>query len=239
MGGDEVCIFVEDVFRMYMMYFKEMGWKYEIINFFEGGMKGYKEIFMNVEGVGIYGMFKFELGVYWVQCVLEMELQGCVYILVIIVVVFLEVEEVDFEFDMNDVCKDIFWVFGVGGQYINKIEFVICLMYILIGVVVECQDGCFQYKNFEKVIFVLCLCFYQVELDRVYNECVVQWKIFVLIGDCFVKICIYNYLQGCIIDYCINKIMYNFGVFMNGDIQEMIDVLKMVENVEKMKGEIL
>jgi peptide chain release factor 1 len=31
--------------------------------------------------------------------------------------------------------------------------------------------------------------------------------------------------------------MYNLGPFMNGDIQEMIDALKMAENAEKMKGE--
>jgi peptide chain release factor 1 len=30
--------------------------------------------------------------------------------------------------------------------------------------------------------------------------------------------------------------MYNLGVFMNGDIQEMIDSLKMAENAEKLKG---
>ena len=31
-GGDEACIFVEDIYRMYTMYFKEMGWTYEIVN---------------------------------------------------------------------------------------------------------------------------------------------------------------------------------------------------------------
>ena len=31
--------------------------------------------------------------------------------------------------------------------------------------------------------------------------------------------------------------MYNLGVFMNGDIQEMIDALKMAENAEKLKGD--
>jgi peptide chain release factor 1 len=31
--------------------------------------------------------------------------------------------------------------------------------------------------------------------------------------------------------------MYNLGVFMNGDIQEMLDALKMAENAEKLKGE--
>lgn len=31
-GGDEACIFVEDIFRMYTMFFKEKGWNYEILN---------------------------------------------------------------------------------------------------------------------------------------------------------------------------------------------------------------
>jgi peptide chain release factor 1 len=31
--------------------------------------------------------------------------------------------------------------------------------------------------------------------------------------------------------------MYNLGVFMNGDIQEMLEALKMAENAEKLKGE--
>ena len=43
-GGDEACIFVEDCFRMYTMFFKEQGIKYEVINTNEGGTKGFKEI---------------------------------------------------------------------------------------------------------------------------------------------------------------------------------------------------
>jgi peptide chain release factor 1 len=31
--------------------------------------------------------------------------------------------------------------------------------------------------------------------------------------------------------------MYNLNSFMNGDIQEMIDSLKMAENAEKLKGQ--
>ena len=31
--------------------------------------------------------------------------------------------------------------------------------------------------------------------------------------------------------------MYNLSSFMNGDLQEMIDSLKMAENAEKLRGE--
>ncbi len=37
-------------------------------------------------------------------------------------------------------------------------------------------------------------------------------------------------------DHRINKSIYNLDNFMNGDIQEMIDALKVAENAEKLKG---
>ena len=78
-GGDEACIFVEDIFRMYTMFFKEIGWNYEIINSSEGSVKGYKEISMSIAGDGIYWMLKFESGVHRVQRVPETESQGRVH----------------------------------------------------------------------------------------------------------------------------------------------------------------
>ena len=49
----------------------------------------------------------------------------------------------------------------------------------------------------------------------------------------------YNYPQGRITDHRINKTMYNLSSFLNGDVQEMIDALKMAENAEKLKGQTL
>jgi len=236
-GGDEACIFVEDVFRMYTMYFKEMGWRYDILNSSEGSTKGYKEISMEVEGAGIYGMLKFESGVHRVQRVPETESQGRVHTSAITVAVLPEAEEVDFELDMNDVRKDTFRASGAGGQHINKTESAIRLTHIPTGVVVECQDGRSQHKNLEKAISVLRSRLYQAELDRVHNERAAQRKTLVSTGDRSAKIRTYNYPQGRITDHRINKTMYNLGPFMNGDIQEMIDSLKMAENAEKMKGE--
>jgi len=236
-GGDEACIFVEDVFRMYIMYFKEMGWNYEIINSSEGNVKGYKEISMSIEGAGIYGMLKFESGVHRVQRVPETESQGRVHTSAITVAVLPEAEEVDFQLDMGDVRKDTFRASGAGGQHINKTESAIRLTHIPTGTVVECQDGRSQHKNLAQAINVLRSRLYQAELDRVHNERAAQRKTLVSTGDRSAKIRTYNYPQGRITDHRINKTMYNLSVFMNGDIQEMIDSLKMAENAEKMKGE--
>lgn len=237
-GGDEACIFVEDVLRMYTMFFKEKGWNVEVINTSEGSVKGYKEVSLNISGAGIYGMLKFESGVHRVQRVPETESQGRVHTSAITVAVLPEAEEVDFELDMNDVRKDTFRASGAGGQHINKTESAIRLTHIPTGVVVECQDGRSQHKNLEKAISVLRSRLYQAELDRLHQERAAQRKTLVSTGDRSAKIRTYNYPQGRITDHRINKTMYNLSAFMNGDIQEMIDSLKMAENAEKMKGEL-
>ena len=236
-GGDEACIFVEDCFRMYTLFFKEMGWNYEILNSQEGGTKGIKEISIEIAGDGIYGMLKFESGVHRVQRIPETESQGRVHTSAITVAILPEAEEVDFELDMNDVRKDTFRASGAGGQHINKTESAIRLTHIPTNTVVECQDGRSQHKNLAMAISVLRSRLYQKELDRVHEERAAKRKTLVSTGDRSAKIRTYNYPQGRITDHRINKTIYNLSAFMNGDIKDMIDSLKMAENAERMRGE--
>ncbi|MBW7866912.1 MAG: peptide chain release factor 1 [Brumimicrobium sp.] len=236
-GGDEACIFVEDIYRMYTMFFKEKGWKVDVLNSHEGGTKGFKEIALEIEGDGVYGTLKFESGVHRVQRVPETESQGRVHTSAITVAVLPEAEEVDFKLDMNDVRKDTFRASGAGGQHINKTSSAIRLTHIPSGMVVECQDGRSQHKNLEKAIQVLRSRLYQIELDKAHEERAAQRKTLVSTGDRSAKIRTYNYPQGRITDHRINKTIYNLVNFMNGDIQEMIDALKMAENAEKLKGQ--
>jgi len=78
---------------------------------------------------------------------------------------------------------------------------------------------------------------YQIELDRLHAERSEHRKSLVSTGDRSAKIRTYNYPQGRITDHRINKTMYNLSAFMNGDIQEMIDALKVAENAEKLQSE--
>jgi len=236
-GGDEACIFVEDCFRMYTMFFKERGWSYEVINSNEGTTKGYREISMNIDAPAAYGVLKFESGVHRVQRVPETESQGRVHTSAITVAVLPEAEEVDFELNMSDVRRDTYRASGAGGQHVNKTESAIRLTHIPTGVVAECQDGRSQHKNFEKAISMLRSRLYQIELEKLQSERAEHRKSLVSTGDRSAKIRTYNYPQGRITDHRINKTMYNLSSFMNGDIQEMIDALKMAENAEKLRGQ--
>ena len=76
---------------------------------------------------------------------------------------------------------------------------------------------------------------YDMELSKRHGDIAAKRKTMVSTGDRSAKIRTYNWPQGRITDHRINKTMYNLNNFINGDIDEMIDALKMAENTEKLK----
>ncbi len=236
-GGDEACIFVEDIFRMYALYFKEKAWKYEVIHTTEGGIKGYKEMILEVQGNAVYGTMKFESGVHRVQRIPETESQGRVHTSAITVAVLPEAEEIDVEINLSEVRRDTFRSSGAGGQHVNKTESAIRLTHLPTGIVAECQDGRSQHKNYEKALQVLRTRIYQTVLEKTQKERAAQRKSLVSSGDRSAKIRTYNYPQGRVTDHRINKSIYNLPDYMNGNCQEMIDALKVYENTQKLKAQ--
>ena len=235
-GGDEAAIFAGDLFRMYSKYFERRGWKCEVTSQSEGAAGGFKEIVCKVSGDGVYGVMKYESGVHRVQRVPQTETQGRVHTSAASVAVLPEADEFDIELNMNDIRKDTFCSSGPGGQSVNTTYSAIRLTHIPSGIVVQCQDEKSQLKNFDKALAELRTRLYNMEYEKYLNEISAKRKTMVSTGDRSAKIRTYNYPQSRVTDHRINYTMYNLPVFMDGDIQEVLDQLQVAENAERLKA---
>lgn len=233
-GGDEASIFAGDLFRMYTKYIEDSGWKMEIAAVNEGTSGGFKEISFSVSGTTVYGVMKFESGVHRVQRVPQTESQGRVHTSAASVAVLPEADEVDIQLNMGDVRKDTYRASGAGGQHVNKTESAVRLTHIPTNTVVECQDGRSQHKNYAQALSVLRTKLYEQEFVKIEKERAANRKSQVSTGDRSAKIRTYNYPQGRVTDHRINLTLYNLNNIINGDIQDIIDALKMAENTEKL-----
>lgn len=234
-GGDEASIFAGDLYRMYSKYFEKKGWKHEIMTINEGTSGGFKEISFSVSGEEVFGTLKFESGVHRVQRVPDTESQGRVHTSAASVAVLPEAEDVDIELNTSDIKKDTFRSSGAGGQHVNKTESAVRLTHIPSGIVVECQEGRSQIKNNEIAMKVLRSRLYDKELEKRNAERAEQRKSMVSTGDRSAKIRTYNYPQGRFTDHRINLTLYSLDSIMGGDIDEVIEALKVAENAEKLK----
>ena len=235
-GGDEAAIFAGDLFRMYSKYAEKKGWKMEVTNQSEGAAGGFKEIVCKISGDHVYGTLKYESGVHRVQRVPQTETQGRVHTSAASVAVLPEADEFDIELNMNDIRKDTFCSSGPGGQSVNTTYSAIRLTHIPSGIVVQCQDEKSQLKNFDKALAELRTRLYNMEYEKYLNEISAKRKTMVSTGDRSAKIRTYNYPQSRVTDHRINYTMYNLPVFMDGEIQEIIDQLQVAENAERLKA---
>jgi len=235
-GGDEASIFAGDLYRMYTKYADKKGWRTEIVDFNEGTSGGFKEMIFKITGNDVYGTMKYEAGVHRVQRVPQTETQGRVHTSAATVMVLPEAEEFDVEINPNDIRKDLFMSSGPGGQSVNTTYSAVRLTHIPTGIVAQCQDQKSQHKNYEKALGVLRSRLYEIELKKRQEADAQFRKSMVSSGDRSAKIRTYNYPQGRVTDHRINLTLYDLQNIINGELDKIIDALRLADNTEKLKA---
>lgn len=234
-GGDEASLFAAELYRMYTRYFEVKRWKVEVIDYSESSIPGgLKEAVINVISKGAYGELKYESGVHRVQRVPKTEANGRVHTSAASVAVLPEAEDFDVEINENDLKIDVFRSGGAGGQNVNKVETAIRITHNPTGLVVICQDERSQLKNKLKAMKVLRSRLYEMELEKRAKETSSQRKEMVKTGDRSEKIRTYNFPQNRLTDHRIGLTLYNLTDVMEGDLEEIIEKLKMADRAEKL-----
>ncbi|MCX7797080.1 MAG: peptide chain release factor 1 [Melioribacter sp.] len=234
-GGEEASLFAADLYRMYSRYAEKRGWKKELIDLNDTGLGGIKEVVFSLSGENVYGDMKYESGVHRVQRVPITEASGRIHTSAASVVVLPEVEDVEVEIDPNDLRIDVFRSGGAGGQNVNKVETAIRITHIPTGIVVQCQDERSQLKNRQKAMKVLKARLYDMKIAEQMNEIAAQRKSMVKKGDRSDKIRTYNFPQNRVTDHRIGLTLYNLDSIMDGELDELIEKLKIADRTEKLK----
>lgn len=234
-GGDEAGLFVGDLVRMYLRFIEDRGWSAEWLTATEGSAGGYKEASIEIKGQDVYGTLKYESGVHRVQRVPSTESQGRVHTSAATVAVLPEADELEVDIKDVDIRKDTFRSSGAGGQHVNKTESGVRLTHYPTGIVVECQDGRSQHQNYDRALTVLRARIWDKARNERDKEVAEKRKTIVSTGDRSAKIRTYNFPQGRLTDHRIGLTLYNLPEILNGQIEKILDELRLAENAERMK----
>ncbi len=236
-GGDEAALFAYELMRMYKMYAEKNRWRVEDVDINLTELGGVKEAVFQIYGESVYRKLKYESGVHRVQRVPDTETQGRIHTSTVTVAVLPEVEDVVVEINEKDLKIDTYRSGGAGGQHINKTDSAVRMTHLPTGIVVTCQDERSQIKNREKAMRVLkskLYDYYQSKADKEYAQ---NRKSQVGTGDRSERIRTYNFPQGRVTDHRISMTIYSIDQFMNGDIDSMLEALRIADQTAQLERE--
>ncbi|MBP6324880.1 MAG: peptide chain release factor 1 [Sulfurospirillum sp.] len=235
-GGDEAAIFASDLFKSYLRYAENRGWKVEVVSLSEGVLNGYKEVIALIKGQGAFSRLKYEGGVHRVQRVPLTESQGRVHTSAVTVAVMPEVDDVEIEINANDLKIDVMRSGGNGGQSVNTTDSAVRITHLPTGIVVVNQDGKSQHKNKDAAMKILKAKLYDLELQERNAKESEARKMQVGSGDRSARIRTYNYPQNRITDHRIGLTLYRLDAIMEGGLyDEVIDPIITHYQAELMK----
>lgn len=235
-GGDEAALFAQEIYRMYLRYAEERGWKVDVLDSHPTGIGGMKEIIFAVKGEGVYSRLKFESGVHRVQRVPVTEAGGRIHTSAATVIVMPEADEVEVEINQDDLKIDLFCSSGPGGQSVNTTQSAVRITHLPTGIVVQCQDEKSQHKNRDKAMQVLRARLYdrmQQEQDEKISG---ARRSLVKSGDRSEKFRTYNFPQNRVTTHTIHFTVHNLDAVMEGRLDEIIDQMIALDQAEQLKN---
>jgi peptide chain release factor 1 len=208
----------------------------EPISLSEGSAGGLKEAIFAVRGPDSYGLLRREAGVHRVQRVPATEAQGRIHTSAATVAVLPEAEDVDVVIQPNDLKIDVFRSSGPGGQSVNTTDSAVRITHLPTGLVVSQQDQKSQLQNKLKAMEVLRARL----LDRMIAEQEAarsrDRRAMVGTGDRSAKIRTYNFPQSRVTDHRINLSVYDLPGVMDGDLDELVNALRMASRQEMLSA---
>ena len=141
----------------------------------------------------------------------------------------------DVDIKKADLKVDTFRASGAGGQHVNKTESGVRFTHLPTGFVTESTEARSQIKNREIALQRLYQLIQEKNRNSVQDAMSSQRKTMVGSGDRSEKVRTYNYPQNRLTDHRINLTLYNLEGIMEGNIESIIESLRIHENTEKLR----
>lgn len=218
-GGEEAKIWGQDLLRMYSRFAQIKGFKIETLD----------ENVIKVEGTGAFELFKYEAGVHRVQRTPETEKRGRIHTSTATVSVLPELEDIDLHINPEDITFEAFRSGGHGGQNVNKVSTAVRLIHKPSGIIVTCQTQRFQAQNRELAMEMLRAKLWEAEVEKQHGEISSLKATQVGRGMRAEKIRTYNFPQDRLTDHRINKSWHNLETILEGNFNQVIEDMKVLE----------
>lgn len=215
-GGDEAKIWARELLRMYARFAQMKECKVEQLD----------DSVIKIQGVGAFGLLKYEAGVHRVQRIPQTEKRGRVHTSTATVAVLPELEDIDLYVNPKDLEFEAFRSGGHGGQNVNKVSTAVRIRHKPSGIVVTCQTERSQYQNRENAMSMLRAKLWEREIEQRHGELSELKATQVGRGMRAEKIRTYNFPQNRLTDHRINKSWHNLEQILDGELNKVTDTVK-------------
>ncbi len=166
-GGTESQDWASMLYRMYMRWAEQHGYKLQLIEESEGEAAGIKSATLLVKGENAYGWLKSEAGVHRLVRISPFDSAARRHTSFSSVTVYPVIDQsINIEIPEKDVRIDVYRASGAGGQHVNKTESAVRITHLPTGIAVASQSERSQHQNRAICWDMLKSKLYEIELEK-------------------------------------------------------------------------